>query len=121
MRLEPWERLERASRPLPSVAHQLVDSEGARGLRESPHRSGLPSAEIEIAVALGGRLVAPRVLALFTPRRTIGRAMKLGFRGKGALRPARKRLGLGLAHVDRRAQEERLLREHPAMAPSAVA
>src|SRR5918993_4283067 len=77
-RLEPGERTECRRRPLPSIAHEIVNTECTHAVRMASHGLRGPSLEIEVAWRRRPERVAPRKGMLAVGGSAERRAMELG-------------------------------------------
>src|SRR6266705_4989994 len=76
-RLKSGERMEDCGGPLPPIADELRDTEGAITSRRACDRYRIPSPKIEVATAPIRRIIAPGIPPLFSSRCPIGGAVKL--------------------------------------------
>src|SRR5439155_1517768 len=134
------EGLKEAAGPLPSVAVELSDAEGAVAGGSCRHRNrvGVVEAEvprtgvikakvakIKVPKTGTGRLVSPGIVAVAFICSFVGRsesrAVELFFCGQRLAHPARVGLGLLLGDVNRPVEGQRYFRVHPMVEPAVVA
>src|SRR5260370_12565756 len=115
---ESGKRFEFRARPVPAVAHRILNAKSARPARIRTHRARIPMRKIKIPVPRFRRFLAPRVASLhFRIRSTVRRAMKLLLGWQLAPQPLRARRGLRVAHVHRPVHGKTDLSKHRATQP----
>src|SRR5258707_2714852 len=110
--------LEFCARPLPAVAHHILNAKSARPARIRSHRTRIPMRKIKISVPRFRRFLAPWIVALhFRVRSAVRRAMKLLLGWQLASKPLRIRRRLRVAHVHRPVHRQPDLPKHRAIQP----
>src|SRR5208282_1997170 len=121
--LESRKRTERRGCPLPSVAQQIMHTEGALAIRKRIYGRRIPAIKIEIAALRIGHFVAPGIPTRPSVARAIRRPLPLRFRGKRLPCPTSIGRSLRLTHIDgpiERCPVERRLCKHSAPIPLRV-